>query len=363
MIKILWLSPSFNHYKARFLNHLANEKDLDLTILAGKGRINQGDAQLNSDWKFKLESVDVLKKDFGKSKRVTQYLKQHIHEYDWVLIPAEKKNFILFLYLLFIRKKKHKVRLFSYNHLQTKSSNGINGKLDQFISKFYYKFLDKVIFYTKHSCEIAVKNNLINRSKAFAANNTVDETEIEKYYTYSLPDCNKPTILFIGRLIPSKRIKDLLNYYLELKNKIPNLSLEIIGDGPDNDIVKEMCQSDPTIIWHGTIVDEEKIAPIMKRSTCIFIPGLSGLSVNHAFAYGRPYITLKSNKHGPEISYLTHGLDGLYLDDNSEIVLKELENLLKSPIKINRMSEMAYQKSKELSVNKWVKDFKSSLLE
>jgi hypothetical protein len=39
MTRILWLSPNFNHYKARFLNNFAKEDGIDLTILTGSGRI------------------------------------------------------------------------------------------------------------------------------------------------------------------------------------------------------------------------------------------------------------------------------------------------------------------------------------
>ena len=38
MTRILWLSPNFNHYKARFLNHLANADGIELTLLTESGR-------------------------------------------------------------------------------------------------------------------------------------------------------------------------------------------------------------------------------------------------------------------------------------------------------------------------------------
>jgi hypothetical protein len=53
MLKILWLAPNFNHYKARFLNHLATENDVSLTILSGTGRDQMGDHELEEDWNFK----------------------------------------------------------------------------------------------------------------------------------------------------------------------------------------------------------------------------------------------------------------------------------------------------------------------
>jgi len=44
-MKLLWLSPNLNHYKAKFLNHLTLDTDIDLTVLAGTGRKNMGDKE------------------------------------------------------------------------------------------------------------------------------------------------------------------------------------------------------------------------------------------------------------------------------------------------------------------------------
>lgn len=360
MLKILWIAPNFNHYKARFLNHLA--QDLDLTILSGSGRQGMGDVMIEDNWSFKHDKISVSKKEFGKSKKVKNYLKLHFKEYDWILIPAEKKNLPLFLYAMKLRKKNASVRLFSYNHAQLKSKNSLFGFFDYKLTKFFNNNLDRVVFYTEDACKQAIQQKLIKSSKAFWANNTVDNTEIEKYYTYQLPPEEQLTILFIGRLIPSKRIADVINYYEVLKKRFGNLKLEIIGDGPENSIVKKKQNEDSNITWHGTLVDEDKIAPIMSRASLVFVPGLSGLSINHAFAYGRPYVTLEAPKHGPEISYLEHGKNGYILKDNLEESTTMMVDLLKHYELLNSFCQHAREKGKQLSVQNWVKQITSSLL-
>lgn len=47
-LRLLWLSPNLNHYKARFLNHLTKTDDLDLTILSGTGRTGMGDEEIKN---------------------------------------------------------------------------------------------------------------------------------------------------------------------------------------------------------------------------------------------------------------------------------------------------------------------------
>ena len=361
-IKVLWLAPNMNHYKSRFLNHLAVDSNIDLCVFSGAGRNKMGDEELKGDWSFKQISVDVPKKDFGKSNLVKKKFKAIFNEFDWVMIPAEKKNIALFLYATKLRRGNKKVRLFSYNHPVLKSGNGKVSRLDKWITKFYYRKLDRVIFYTEHSCEWALKHGFLNQDKAYWANNTVDNTEIKKYYTYQLPSENTTNILFIGRLIPSKRIPDLLTYYSELKKAIPNLVLDIIGDGPESYLVKSALESDSNINWHGTLIDEADIAPIMKKASLVFIPGHSGLSVNHAFSYGRPYVTLQGPSHAPELDYLDEGENGYVLDDDFETNISTIKDLLSNRSILERFCNNAKHKGEYLSVQKWVEQMKQSLL-
>ncbi|WP_369997293.1 glycosyltransferase family 4 protein [Winogradskyella sp.] len=360
-MNVLWLAPNFNHYKARFLDHLAQDKAISLTILSGSGRKQMGDQEIDNEWSFEYIRVNVPKKEYGKSKIVKDKLKTIYGNYNWIMIPAEKKNLPLFLYALKLRKQNPNVRLFSYNHTRLKSKNAVLGFLDNRISRYFNDKLDRVIFYSEDACKRAVELNLIKSKKAFWANNTIDNTEIEKHYTFQLPPKSENRILFIGRLISSKRVNDLISCYNALRLDFQNMKLEIIGSGPEDAIVKNISEKNADVKWHGTLVDESKIAPIMQRASIVVVPGLSGLSINHAFAYGRPYITLIADKHGPEINYLDHGKNGYILSNNDEIVTK-ISELLSNRQKLENFCLSANEKGKQLSVQNWVQQIKTSLI-
>lgn len=361
MTKLLWLSPAFNHYKARFLNHLASCGDIEMVVLAGLGRNGKGDLEIHEDWEFNLIRENLSKADFGKSKQIRKRIKLLASNVDYIMIPAEKKNVLLLIYLLWLRFRLKSFQLISYNHPTLKSANGKIRLIDKWMTKFYYSQLDKVVFYTEESCMYPVSSGLVKSEKAFWANNTVDNTEIEKFYTYCPPPEDSFTILFIGRLIPSKQVEILLDYYSELKRILPNqnLSLEIIGDGPQSDLVTNFIDSD--MVWHGTLVDEKDISPIMRRSNVVFIPGLSGLSVNHAFMYGRAYLTLPSNNHGPEINYLKPNVNGTILTGNKVDDIDLIKDLILNRDTILKWSENAFATGKQLSVQNWVKQMLKAL--
>jgi len=364
MTKILWLSPTFNHYKARFLNHLAAAEGIELTLLAGAGRNENKNKGVDDNWSFKVIQTNVPKSKFGFSSQIRKLLSIEFKKHDWVLIPAEKKNLPLFLFALVLQFFRKKTKLISYNHPVLKSGEGKISFLDKQITKFFYKKLDRVIFYTKESCEWAVQNNYIRVKKAFWANNTVDDIEINKNYQFEFPSVDTFNILFIGRLIPSKKVGVLLHYFQELQNQMneTDLILEIIGDGMDSNLIQNAQIGNNKIKWHGTLTDEFDIAPIMKRTNFVFVPGLSGLSINHAFAYGRPYFTLQSKGHGPEIAYLKDNENGYVLSGDINDDVEKIKSFLLNKEKMSAFSLSAIEKSKEISVHKWVEKMKMAFI-
>lgn len=365
MNKILWLAPAFNHYKARFLNHLAKEPEIDLTIVSGSGRTGQGDSEIVGEWQFRLQTLEVSKSKFGKSKKVRNELKAMFNQHNWVLIPAEKKNLLLLLYASLLRIKHPKTKLFSYNHPVFKSGNGRITRIDRLLTWLFYLLYNRVIFYTEQSCQQAIQQKLIEPSKAFWANNTLDETEIQKYYQFTSPPKDEIRILFIGRLIPTKKVGLLIKYFEALEKKFAkrseSLKLDIIGDGPEATIVEDAVRKNNNINWYGKLVDEEEIAPHMKKASVVFIPGHSGLSVNHAFMYGRPYITIKGVDHAPEIGYLDDEKNGLILKGTFTENTNQIIELLSDYNKLTVYCRSAFEKGKALSVGNWVNQMKIAL--
>ncbi len=142
-----------------------------------------------------------------------------------------------------------------------------------------------------------------------------------------------------------------------------NLRLEIIGDGPLLSSVEAAAKLDNTIICHGSIIDESIIAPIMSRSSIVFIPGHSGLSINHAFAYGRPYVTSDGPSQPPEVDYIINAVNGYFLKDSFEENLKTLVELLTNKEKLQLFCDNAKTQGEFLSVENWVKQIKNALLD
>ena len=99
----------------------------------------------------------------------------------------------------------------------------------------------------------------------------------------------------------------------------------------------------------------------MQHASLIFVPGLSGLSINHSFLYGRPYITCESNNHGPEIDFIENNVNGYIIKKNITEFIKVIESMITDRAKLETLCANAFKKGEDLSVSNWIKKIKSSI--
>ena len=93
----------------------------------------------------------------------------------------------------------------------------------------------------------------------------------------------------------------------------------------------------------------------MRSVHAVFIPGETGLSVVHAFAYGKPYFTLDlpNQTHGPEIDYLEDGENGLLLSGEIKTDFVKIVEALNNSNTYKHMCERAFTSAQNLSIDKW----------
>ncbi len=360
--RVLWVAPKLNHYKARFLNRLAGD-DLEIVVLAGKDGIDRSQPEA-LERKCEVISSHIDKPRFGLSPFVSAAFLRLIlsRRFDVVLLPLEKKLLPLIV-IAWATRPLMRFKLASYNHPLVRSGTLRATKRDVWLSRIMFSMYDRVVFYTEEARRWAVDQSLISAAKARFANNTLDTEEIWSQYGFEVNQAERGTILFIGRLIPSKRVDLLLEYYRRVKTRLPRTRLIIIGDGPDARLVREAIHRDASIVWLGAIVDEPSIAAQMRKSHIVFVPGASGLSVVHAFCYGKPYVTVLRNGHlhGPELAYLKDGQNGLLLDGNLESNVRRLVALLGQREEYERVCRAALETAQRLSIHCWTRQMKAAL--
>ena len=66
----------------------------------------------------KKEDTLIAISTSGNSKNIIQIINYATSKnYNWILIPAEKKNLLLLIYAIYLRRFNRRTKLISYNHL------------------------------------------------------------------------------------------------------------------------------------------------------------------------------------------------------------------------------------------------------
>lgn len=137
----------------------------------------------------------------------------------------------------------------------------------------------------------------------------------------------KSSLLFVGRLQPSKRVDIIIEEFARIHGDLP--------EGTTLDIVGSPASSSPAIdsqlkrlaialnirskvTFHGRVDDPYQLAKIFARAHAYVSPSPVGLGVLHSFAYGVPVITLRNERHGPEFHNLIHNVNAMICDDLHE---------------------------------------------
>ena len=118
------------------------------------------------------------------------------------------------------------------------------------------------------------------------ANKSLKNEVIKDYFNNTLP-----TILFIGRLTPQKKLFQLIDMMVKHSSEGVEYNLLIIGDGPEKQALQSLASRNSLSdrIWfYGECYDESTLNSLIYNSDLCVSPGNVGLTALHAMQYGVP---------------------------------------------------------------------------
>lgn len=182
--------------------------------------------------------------------------------------------------------------------------------------------------------------------------------EVKEKYELS----NFITFLYVGGLLPEKKVDLLLYAFRTLRNKYSNIKLLIIGDGPQKRQIIQMISemSDNQIYYLGRVVNE--VDQYFAASDCLVLPGVGGLALNQGMFWRKTCIV--SEADGTEDDLIIDNETGYRFEPNNvESLAEAMERRLKtSPDDLVKMSEKAREIiDTKSNVNNMVNVFMSSV--
>lgn len=121
-------------------------------------------------------------------------------------------------------------------------------------------------------------------------------------------------ILFVGRLHPSKGLDTLLRSFELLSREFPELSLVLVGDGPDESRLRSLAYQlgiQERIRFMGRVTDLSKLADLYSRCSVFVLPSWFesfGIVILEALASSKPVVA--SDIPGPR-DIIRNGTNGL----------------------------------------------------
>jgi glycosyltransferase involved in cell wall biosynthesis len=101
-------------------------------------------------------------------------------------------------------------------------------------------------------------------------------------------------IVYVGRVVPHKHVELLVDAFREVKKKVPEVELHVVGSGSSLSSVKRRAMDVKDCFIYG-FLSEERMVELLKSAWLFVLPSEregSGIGVLEAMAAGVPFLTV-----------------------------------------------------------------------
>ncbi|HIQ13337.1 MAG TPA: glycosyltransferase family 1 protein [Thermoprotei archaeon] len=168
------------------------------------------------------------------------------------------------------------------------------------LEKFYVYLPDKIVAVSE-----MVRDRLINYLNVPSDKVVVIENGVDTN-SFNVMDngiYNHRGVIYIGRLNPHKKVDWLLKAIKLVRRAIPDIRLDIVGDGPYRKFYMRVAEElglDGNVVFHGK-VDDHDMVELLKTSRIYVLPSIrEGQSITtlEAMAAGVPQIVIEIDGNG-----------------------------------------------------------------
>lgn len=368
IVRTAFIQEIVPNYREPFFRGLARSAGVELTVFSALADGEEGFENAADAPHFAWRKLDrrVTRARGARLVRLRHLIRSVLQFRPDVVISVGNKGFLQ-NHLLLLLKRVQGYRMYLLQHAHEYRDASRNFRLLEWLYFRYYllPLLDGVILYTEHERQRLIARG-VSPGKLWFTNNTLDVEAIRRTRAsvtraegqrirsqFGITD--GPALVFLGRLVRGKQVEVLFEYLGRVRQRVPTAQMIVVGDGPLHRELSERLSGVPGAVLTGAIYDECVIAALMQVARAVFLPGYSGLTVNHAFAYGVPFVTLRSAAHKPEIDYVRHGENGYLLDSKDvEANVKVLCALLTDDALYARMSRTAEETAAGLTMSSMV---------
>lgn len=338
--KVYFITNIFPHYREALWREILSNtnfcatiycsKDNPLSIQEGKIDRESLNSRINNVkgyWLFKKYLIwqsNILKVCLSE-------------QYDSIVFLGEMNILSNWIGALICKLRRKRVFFWSHGFYGNESSH------KYFFRKLFYKIADEHIVYENRGRRLMIDSGFKSQSVHVIYNSLdyknqkliFEKLNKRKKNSFTFFRNNTlPVFIYIGRLIESKKVDQLITAIKNINTPNQICNLLIVGSGPEEEKLKNLGKDEiisKTIYFYGPCYDESIISNLIHGSICTVSPGNIGLTVINSFSYGTPAITHNNFKNQmPEAEVIKEGVTGYFFKEDDitslELSLKKMIN-------------------------------------
>ena len=159
---------------------------------------------------------------------------------------------------------------------------------------------------------------------------------VQKSEVLSGIEQDQPVLIYVGRLSAEKGVRELPEFYRELRGKIPRLQLVLAGEGPEESALRHALPEAHFLGW----VDSQQLIRLYNAADLLVLLSRNDsfpLVLGEAFACGLPVAVYSSN--GAK-ELVVNGVNGIMADTPAEL-LGDMIHYFQHPDQLQRLRDGA----------------------
>lgn len=207
-------------------------------------------------------------------------------------------------------------------------SHGYYGKettIKKIIKWPFYHMATRIITYGNYAREVMIKEgyapdkiSVLHNSLAYSEQLAIRNMNLQSNIYLNHFGNTNPTLIFIGRLKPIKKLDMIIEAMAILKERNIALNTTFIGDGEERPMLENLAKYygiENNVWFYGACYDERINAELVYNADLCVAPGNIGLTAMHVLMFGCPAVTHDDFTHQmPEFEAIHPGVTGDFFE-------------------------------------------------
>lgn len=371
-MKVAIVQQILPHYRIPFFKMLhgaLETRGVELQLIYGQEApgATPKTVAMDAPWAYRIENRYLR---VGRTQLVWQPCASLARESDLLVIGLQNRSLVNYWFLA-ARFLSSRFRLAFWGHGRNFRSTERDRHAEAMKRKIS-RAADWWFAYTERSAQvmrsqgvppdkITVVDNAFDTEELAAATRNLDASTLAQTRAQLGIGPEDPVVLFCGGLRPEKNLGFLIEACREARKVVPRMHLVIIGDGPEAKKVDAAAASNPWIHPIGPVFAADRVR-YFAISEAVLLPIGVGLAVLDAFVTRTPLITTSTETHGPESSYLEHGVNGLVSEESVSAYAHTIASYLQDAALRARLRAECEKAARRYTLRNMVERFATGIL-